>query len=108
MKVIAIEEAQDLSNIKVDELIGSLQNFEMTLNDRFEKKNKSIAIVSNTEEDEDQGGEIFSEAIDLVGRKFNDDFKKLDGKWMTNVPYKISDISPLNKSKYDFKDNKGK
>ena len=27
MMVTAIEEAQDISNVKVDELIGSLQNF---------------------------------------------------------------------------------
>lgn len=53
MKVKTIEEARDLSNIKVDELIGFLQTFEMTTNDRIEKKNKSIAFVSNIEEDED-------------------------------------------------------
>ncbi|MCI35039.1 gag-pol polyprotein, partial [Trifolium medium] len=43
MKVTAIEESQ--STIKVDELIGSLQTFEMAINDRSEK-NKSIAFVS--------------------------------------------------------------
>ncbi|MCI89325.1 gag-pol polyprotein, partial [Trifolium medium] len=41
MKVIAIEESQDLSTIKVDELIGSLQTFEMALDDRTEKKHKN-------------------------------------------------------------------
>src|ERR1044072_677493 len=49
MKVTAIEEAQDISKMKVDELIGSLQTFELTLNDRTEKKSKSIAFVSNTD-----------------------------------------------------------
>ena len=34
MKVIAIEEVQDISNMKVDELIGSLQNFEIMINNR--------------------------------------------------------------------------
>jgi len=38
MKVIAIEEAHDLSKMKVDELIGSLQNFEIVINNREEKK----------------------------------------------------------------------
>lgn len=33
MKVTAIEEAHDLSNIKVNELIGSLQTFEMSINE---------------------------------------------------------------------------
>lgn len=34
MKVTAIEEAIDLSRIKVDELIGSLQTFEISINER--------------------------------------------------------------------------
>lgn len=49
MKVTTIEEAQDFINIKVDELIGSLQIFEMRINDLSEKKSKCIAFVSNTE-----------------------------------------------------------
>ncbi|XP_057418346.1 uncharacterized protein LOC130712533 [Lotus japonicus] len=47
MKVTAIDEAQDISSVKVDELIGSLQTFEMSINDRSEKKNRSITFVSN-------------------------------------------------------------
>jgi hypothetical protein len=54
MKVTTIEEAQDLSTIKVDELIGSLQIFEMTINNIPEKKNNSIIFASNTEEDKIQ------------------------------------------------------
>lgn len=49
MKVVIIEEAQDLSSIKVDELIGSFQTFEMSINDISEKKNKGITRVSNSE-----------------------------------------------------------
>ncbi|MCI57686.1 gag-pol polyprotein, partial [Trifolium medium] len=44
IKVTAIEEAQDLSSMRVDELIGSLQTFELGINQRNEKKNKSIAF----------------------------------------------------------------
>ena len=54
MKVTAIEEDQDISSMQVDELIGSLQTYEITLSDKSEKKNKSVAFVSNTEEDSDQ------------------------------------------------------
>lgn len=54
MKVTTIEEVQDLSSIKVDELIGSLQTLEMEIKDITEKKNKSIAFASNIEKDEDQ------------------------------------------------------
>ncbi|KAK2402298.1 gag-protease polyprotein [Trifolium repens] len=41
MKVTAIEEAQDISSMKVDELIGSLQTFELYINERSEMKNIS-------------------------------------------------------------------
>ena len=44
MKVTAIEEAQDISSLKVDELIGSLQNFEITVNNKTDKKGKGIAL----------------------------------------------------------------
>ena len=97
MKVTAIEEAQDISNMKDDELIGSVQTFEMALNDRPAKKNKSVAFVSNTEEDDDQGekdvGEIFSEALALLGRKFNKALKRLDKISSTNVMDKSLTIS---------------
>lgn len=51
MKITNIEEPHDLSSIKVDEIIGSLQTFEMSINDRSEKKNKCIAFDSNSEGD---------------------------------------------------------
>lgn len=38
MKVTIIEEAQDVSTMKVDELINSLLTFEMTIDDKFDKK----------------------------------------------------------------------
>ena len=70
MKVTAIEEAQDINNMKVDELVGSLQTFEIAISDKFEKKNKVIAFVSNTEEgqvdlDTDEG---LSNTIVFLGK----------------------------------------
>ena len=53
-KVTAIEEAQDIGNMQVNELIGSLQTYELTLKEKSDKKHKSIAFVSNTEESVDQ------------------------------------------------------
>lgn len=55
IKVTAIEEAQDLSSMKVDELIGSLKTFEMSINEWSKNKNKGISFVSNSEELEIQG-----------------------------------------------------
>jgi len=48
MKVTAIEEAQHIKNMKVEDLIRSLQTFDMNISDKSEKKNKSIVFVSNT------------------------------------------------------------
>lgn len=94
MNVITIEEAQDLSIIKVDELIVSLQTFEMVINGRYAKKKKSITFVSNIEEDEDQGEESLLDVIALVGRNFNKALRRLDRKWRTNFQDKVSYISP--------------
>ncbi|MCI08504.1 gag-pol polyprotein, partial [Trifolium medium] len=72
MKVTAIEEAQDISNTQVDELIGSLQTFELGVNERSEKKNKSIAFVSNAGDEDLQldleSDESLSKAIALLGK----------------------------------------
>jgi len=72
MKVTAIEEAQDIGNMKVEELIGFLQTFEMAINDQSEKKNKSIAFMSNTCDDQTKGDletdEEIVEVVILLGR----------------------------------------
>ena len=72
MKVTAIEEAQDICNLKVDELIGSLQTFEMGISDNVDKKNKSISLVSNAEdENKEVEEENISKAIAMLGRQVN-------------------------------------
>src|ERR1044072_1927759 len=95
MKVTAIEEAQDIGNMQVDDLIGSLQTFELSLNDKADKKNKSIAFMSNIDEGDDESesdyaGE-FTEALALLSRKFNRAFKKFDRRTRPNVTDKLSD-----------------
>ena len=69
MKVTAIEEAQDICNLMVDELIGSLQTFEIGISDTVDKKNKIISLVSNTEDENNEDEEEnISEAIAMLGR----------------------------------------
>ncbi|GAU38940.1 hypothetical protein TSUD_372690, partial [Trifolium subterraneum] len=96
MKVIAMEEAQDISTMRVDELIGSLQTYESSVNERIERKNKSIALVSNTaeedEEDEQDSGESFSEAIVMLGRQFNKVMRKVDKNSWKGAKNNASDI----------------
>ena len=95
MKVTTIEEAQDFSAMQVDELIGSLQTFEMNLNDKPDKRSKIIPFMSNKTEVDDQyevelAGE-FTNALALLGRKFNKAFKIFDRKSRLNVLDKESD-----------------
>ena len=72
MKVTTIEESQDISNMRVDELIGSLQTFEMGMCDGSENKAKSIAFMSNTEEEDEEGGQDIDEDLEnhvaMLGR----------------------------------------
>src|SRR3954469_20652101 len=94
MKVTAIEEAQDISSMKVEELIGSLQTFEMGINENSEKKNKSIAFVSNSQEEvEESREENLSESIAMLGKQFNKIIRGMDQKPRPNVKNISSDIS---------------
>ncbi|KAK2391549.1 gag-protease polyprotein [Trifolium repens] len=84
MKVTAIDEAHDISTMKMDELVGSLQTFEIVLNERGDKKNKSIAFVSNTEESNDQSEDeeedSIADAIAMLGKQFNKVLKRVGGR----------------------------
>jgi len=88
MKVTAIEETQDISNLKVDELIESLQNFEITVNSKTDKKRKGIAFTSSVNSDETQGNneddEDMSESVALLGKQFKKIFKQFDRTPKTN------------------------
>jgi hypothetical protein len=113
MKVTAIEEAQDISTLKLDELIGSLQTFELAIEDRSEKKSKGIALISNTEDeevqnDDDTEGSI-EEAIAFLGKQFNKVLKRMDRRPKTNVKDIPFDISKnTRKPKSDDKPNQSK
>jgi hypothetical protein len=97
MKVTAIEESQDLSSIKVDELIGSLQTFETSFDDKHEKKLKNLAFTSEESPSEDN----LSEAIAHISKKFNKSLNKIQARWRTNVPDKTSNIRSKGKPKDD-------
>ena len=82
MKVIVIEEARDIKNMKVEELIGSLQTYEMETCDHIEERRKGIALQSNTyinqTKDNLETDEEVLEALALIGRQFNNILKKIN------------------------------
>ncbi|MCH81386.1 gag-protease polyprotein, partial [Trifolium medium] len=88
MKVTAIEEANDVSEMKVEELIGSLKTFEVAINDKSESRFKSIAFVSNAEDNETKdsdAGDNISESIALIGKQLNRVIQRIERKSGTNV-----------------------
>ena len=44
MKVTTIEKDQDISNMRIDKPIKSLQTFELAISDKSDKKNKIIVF----------------------------------------------------------------
>ena len=88
MKVTAIEEAHDLSSLNLDELIGSLQTYEIGLNRRNEKKDKNLAFASKSAADdlqiESEGEESLAESMAMLGRQFNKLMKKVDQRPKSN------------------------
>ena len=77
-KVIAIQEAKDLTKLPMEELIGSLMTYEINLAKKLQKgedkKKESIALKATTKEEEDVEEEKPSEEDDdlaLITRKHN-------------------------------------
>ena len=66
-KVIAIEEAKDLDSMKVEDLMGSLCAFEITLKQR--KREKSIALKTMHEK-EDSSEEGNEDELALLTKNF--------------------------------------
>jgi hypothetical protein len=74
--------------MKVDESVGSLQTFELSINERGDKKNKSVAFISNDDEEESQtaveGEESISDALALIGKQFGKVLRRVDRRARQN------------------------
>ena len=80
-KVAAIEEARDVQNMRLDELMGSLQTFELNL--KMNKKDKSIAFQTDhhhESSDESNNSDDNDESLVLLTKKFNKFLKKMNKK----------------------------
>jgi len=98
-KTTAIEEANDISKLTVEDLIGNLMAYEVQLEDRKkddEPKNKSLAFkASENEEDTDSDEE---DEIALFTRKFR--------KYLKKGKFKNSSFKNSNESSMCFNCNK--
>ena len=56
-KVTAIEESKDLDDIKVQELVGSFQTYEMSLPNQRKSKSLTLKTINEKVEDQDSLGE---------------------------------------------------
>ena len=64
-KVMAIQEAKDLTKLSLEELIGSLMTYEIELynHQRVEENEKSIAFMAITNDDEEEESESESDEV---------------------------------------------
>ncbi|GAA0157490.1 hypothetical protein LIER_14746 [Lithospermum erythrorhizon] len=76
-KVTAIEEAQDLTTMRVDELMGNLSTFEISLDDGDLSKKKGIALKVASE---DVDNEDLVEIMNLLAKNFNKSLKRFNKK----------------------------
>jgi hypothetical protein len=64
--------------------IGSLLTYEIAINERTDKKTKSMAFVTNAEDEDAQGyldtEESIIDALVLLGRQLNKVMKRVDGR----------------------------
>jgi hypothetical protein len=69
--------------------VGSLQTFEISINERGDKKNKSIAFITNDEDDEEfqtagEGEESIADALALIGKQFVRVLRRVDRRSRQN------------------------
>ena len=83
-KVAAIEKARDVQNMRLDELMGSLQTFELNL--KMNTKDKSIAFQAEHHESSDEGNDSDDNDESLVSliKNFNRFLKNDEQEKKTN------------------------
>lgn len=104
-KVTAIEESKDLDDIKVQELVGSLQTYEMSLPNQRKSKSLALKTINEKVEDQDSSGEdgVDKDVAYLV-KNFRKFLKfKNNGKFDDKRKFQSS-----GREKRDFKKKDGK
>ena len=68
-KETVIREAKDLKMMRLEELMGSLQTFEIELSEEFKERKKLVELKVESELPNDDGYELF-ESMALLSKKF--------------------------------------
>ncbi|XP_024018585.1 uncharacterized protein LOC112090762 [Morus notabilis] len=109
-KVTAIEEAKNVEKMRLDELIGNLQTFEM--NFKAKKKSRGIALNADYDEmstkDETDEDEDLSESLTFLTKKFNEMLRKFNkkGRFGENSKNKNSQKKNFNSQRFEDKKRK--
>ncbi|CAM8877574.1 unnamed protein product [Rhodiola kirilowii] len=81
MMAIAIKEAQDVTTMRLDELIGSLQTHEMEMNEEEQhKKVKSVGLKSKVTDVQDNEGEMSEQQYAMLAKNFGKLTRRLNKK----------------------------
>ncbi|GAA0170841.1 hypothetical protein LIER_25018 [Lithospermum erythrorhizon] len=99
-KVTIIEEAQDLITMRLDELMGNLTTFEMSLDDGESSKKTGIALKEATE---DMNDEDLVETMNLLAKNFNKTLKSFNKKPYGGTSYPIANDKGTNRWKKSVK-----
>ena len=104
-KVIVIEESKDLDDIKVQELVGSLQTYEMSLPNQWKSKSLALKTINEKVEDQDSSGEdVVDKDVAYLVKNFRKFLKfKNNGKFGDKGKFQSS-----GREKREFKKKDGK
>ena len=104
-KVTAIEESKDLDEIKVQELIGSLQTYELSLSNQRKSKSFALKTINERVEAHDSSDEdVVEKDIAYLAKNFRKFLKfKNNEKFGDKGKFTSSE-----KEKKDFKKREGK
>ena len=99
-KVTTIEESKNLDEIKIQELIGSLQTYELSLPSQKKSKSLALKMINQRVEDQDSSDEDEVEKeVAYLAKNFHKFLKfKKDGK-----TFEKGKLSNFKKDKKDFK-----
>ena len=107
MKVTAIEEAHDINTMKVGELMGSLQTYELAISEKTEKK-KSIALVSDLRENDPNSNKDLSKAVGILEKQCSQLMKKMEEKSRSDVKTQSFNFNRRKDLGRFFNDKRGK